>query len=310
MGKIIDLTGQRFGRLTVLQKAEKPIGSHSTSTFWKCKCDCGNEKIISSNVLRQGKAQSCGCYNKEIVSSKYIDILGKSFGKLTVLKKVPKPENLKTPGAYWLCKCECGKEKIILGKSLINGSTTSCGACRTNIVDDLTGQSFGKLTVLERDFSRPSNNNGAFWKCRCECGNIVSVLGKNLKHQSHISCGCQRSIGENNIEKLLKDNNIIFQREFSFDDLRGEKGGKLRFDFAIFDDTKNLLRLIEFQGEQHYNDSSIIGWSESPINHDKKKIQYCLKKNIPLVCIPYWKRDTLTLEDIIGNHYLLAEVDA
>ena len=173
----------------------------------------------------------------------------------------------------------------------------------------MTGQSFGKLIVLERDFSRPSNNNGAFWKCKCECGQITSVLGKNLKHNPNISCGCQRSIGENNIEQLLKDNNIIFKREFSFDDLRGDKGGKLRFDFAIFDNYNNLIRLIEFQGEQHYNDSLLIGWSESPINHDKKKIQYCLEKNIPLVCIPYWKRNTLTLKDIMGDHYLKMEVD-
>ena len=55
MGKIIDLTGQRFGRLTVLQKAEKPIGSHSTSTFWKCKCDCGNEKLLVAMYCDKGR---------------------------------------------------------------------------------------------------------------------------------------------------------------------------------------------------------------------------------------------------------------
>lgn len=119
MGKAIDLTGQRFGRLTVIAKAEKPKGSTSTSLFWLCKCDCGTEKIISGNVLRQGKAQSCGCYNKDTHAAKFIDLTGKTFGKLTVIKKVPRPENLKSAGAYWLCKCECGNEKIILGKSLI-----------------------------------------------------------------------------------------------------------------------------------------------------------------------------------------------
>ena len=139
MGKAIDLTGQRFGRLTVIAKAEKPEGAASTSLFWLCRCDCGTEKIISSNVLRQGKAQSCGCYNKDIHAANFIDLTGKIFDKLTVIKKVPRPDNLKSGGAYWLCKCECGKEKIILGKSLIQGSTKSCGACRVDIVDDLTG---------------------------------------------------------------------------------------------------------------------------------------------------------------------------
>lgn len=56
MGKVIDLTGQKFGRLTVISRAEKPEGSHSTSAFWLCRCECGNEKVISANVLRQGKS--------------------------------------------------------------------------------------------------------------------------------------------------------------------------------------------------------------------------------------------------------------
>lgn len=139
MSKINDLTNQRFGKLLVIERAPKPQNSKSTSVFWKCKCDCGNEKIISGNVLTQGKAKSCGCYNKEFHSNNYINIIGQTFGSLTVIQKVPKPDNLKSNGAYWLCKCSCGKEKIILGKSLLNGSTKTCGACRIDIVDDLTG---------------------------------------------------------------------------------------------------------------------------------------------------------------------------
>ena len=76
MGKILDLTNQRFGKLIVISRAEKPINSKSTSVFWLCKCDCGNEKIISSNVLRSGKAKSCGCYNKEFHTENYKDISG------------------------------------------------------------------------------------------------------------------------------------------------------------------------------------------------------------------------------------------
>lgn len=63
--KFIDLTGIRFGRLSVIEKAERPKHVKSTSQYWLCKCDCGNEKIINSHGLMTGNTTSCGCYNKE-----------------------------------------------------------------------------------------------------------------------------------------------------------------------------------------------------------------------------------------------------
>lgn len=305
MGKVIDLTGQKFGRWTVLERAPKPEDSHSTSAFWLCRCECGTEKVVSGNVLRQGKSQSCGCYNVDSHAEKYIDLTNKRFGKLLVLKKVPRPEHLTTPGAYWLCRCECGKEKIIYSSSLLKGHTTSCGACRTDIVDDLTGQVFDQLTVIERDFSRPSNGNGAFWKCRCTCGNEITVLGKNLKHQPRHACGCIISFGENRIKQILQDNNLDFQTQYTFKDLIGLKGGLLRFDFAIFENNQ-IARLVEYQGQQHYNDKDYdTSWFDAPFEHDKLKRQYCKKHNYILVYIPYWKRDSISLSDIMGDKYIV-----
>lgn len=306
MGKVIDLTGKKFGRLTVLSQAKRPVGAASTSAFWLCKCECGTEKVISGNVLRQGKAKSCGCYNKEYHYENTMDLTNQRFGHLIALKRVPRPEELRSGGAYWLCKCDCGKEKIILGKSLRTGKTKSCGKCRVDVVDDLTGQKFGKLTVLERDFSRPSNNDGAFWRCKCECGNETIVLGKNLKQHNCLSCGCLVSYGENIIKKILQDNNINFKTQYSFQDLYGLKGGLLRFDFAIFDEENNIQRLIEYQGQQHYENSS---WFDVPFEHDKMKRQYCKNNNYILVCIPYWKRDGISLKDIMGDKYIVDLTD-
>lgn len=64
MGKFIDLSRQRFGRLVVLERAEN-IG---TKTAWKCKCDCGNECIVFGTHLKSGHTQSCGCLQKERTS--------------------------------------------------------------------------------------------------------------------------------------------------------------------------------------------------------------------------------------------------
>lgn len=58
----IDLTGKRFGRLTVIEQVGK---ANNHGVLWRCKCDCGNEKNVRSNYLRSGGTTSCGCYRLE-----------------------------------------------------------------------------------------------------------------------------------------------------------------------------------------------------------------------------------------------------
>jgi hypothetical protein len=62
MPKLVDLTGERFGRLVVVSKAE----SKNRQTAWICECDCGNEKICFATNLKRGKTQSCGCLRNEM----------------------------------------------------------------------------------------------------------------------------------------------------------------------------------------------------------------------------------------------------
>lgn len=61
MPKIIDLTGQKFGRLTAISAT---LGSDGRKE-WLCRCDCGNEKTVPAIRLRTGKTQSCGCLRTE-----------------------------------------------------------------------------------------------------------------------------------------------------------------------------------------------------------------------------------------------------
>lgn len=63
-----DLTGWRFGRLVVDRRAtvdEVPDKKRQNNVFWKCICDCGNVKFVSSGHLRDGHTQSCGCLHDE-----------------------------------------------------------------------------------------------------------------------------------------------------------------------------------------------------------------------------------------------------
>lgn len=66
--KLIDLTGQRFGRLVVIEKAPRD-GTHSTK--WVCKCDCGNIAIVRGEYMKNGTTKSCGCYNEDVRSMKH-----------------------------------------------------------------------------------------------------------------------------------------------------------------------------------------------------------------------------------------------
>lgn len=66
MGKYIDLTGQKYNRLTVIKRVENDKHGH---TMWLCQCECGNEKIIKGTLLKTGKTKSCSCLNKEITGN-------------------------------------------------------------------------------------------------------------------------------------------------------------------------------------------------------------------------------------------------
>jgi len=66
MGKLVDLTGKVFGRLTVIKKAE----SSNSRVFWLCKCSCGNTKTIQGGNMSRGKISSCGCIKSEMLTRK------------------------------------------------------------------------------------------------------------------------------------------------------------------------------------------------------------------------------------------------
>lgn len=128
MPKKIDLTGKRFGRLTVIKEVE-PENKRNDVTYWLCKCDCGNQKVVRMDQLRNGRTKSCGCLQKERSSlSSLKDLTDKKFDYLTVIKRADKVEGKKnTRNALWECKCKCGNTVIVPGHHLVSGAVKSCG---------------------------------------------------------------------------------------------------------------------------------------------------------------------------------------
>lgn len=122
--KVEDLTGQRFGKLVAIKRAEDVVGkSGSRSTAWLCKCDCGNEKIVTARNLKRGKTKSCGC-------DTHPDLTGRRFGTLTVIKRAGIHENKHgRRSVMWQCRCDCGNEKILSTNRLNDKRLKTCGEC-------------------------------------------------------------------------------------------------------------------------------------------------------------------------------------
>lgn len=129
--QMIDLSGKKFGRLLVLEKSESKVTPNGTArTMWKCKCDCGNIVFRSQQNLRDAKHPSCGCWKSELTSERKLeDLTGQRFGRLKVVERA---ENTHV-STRWKCKCDCGKECIVLAQNLKKGHTTSCGCYRTEV---------------------------------------------------------------------------------------------------------------------------------------------------------------------------------
>lgn len=296
MGVYKDITGQKFNRLTALERDVEATKLHS-GTYWKCKCDCGNIVSVSLQRLQNGNTKSCGCYRKEVAGNNTKkNLIGQKFGRLTVIKDSNQRKNNRI---VWECQCECGNITYACTNDLTTGNTKSCGCYHKEQISnlarrDLTGQRFGKLIALYPTDKRTDNK--VIWHCKCDCGNECEIVSTHLISGHTSSCGCIRySIGEERIVKILEENAINYQREYKFTDL-----GNLRYDFYL----PNYNRLIEFDGEQHFRDT---GWGnfEGTQQRDQIKNDYAKLHNIQLVRIPYWERNKLTLDLLLGDKYLI-----
>ena len=156
MGQLKDLTGQKFGKLTVLRRAEDRKRGRP---MWLCQCECGNQTVVSSTrLLLPNGTRSCGCLRHQ-PSNNLVDLTGKVFGHLTVLRR----------------------DESVTGRS-------------APLKHDLTGQEFGYLLVLGRVYNPKIKSKEVRWKCLCRnCGRIVQVSSYWLRiSDPYGHCKCTR----------------------------------------------------------------------------------------------------------------------
>lgn len=124
MGTLQDLTDQEFGLWTVLRRApsrHSPCGA--VTSYWLCRCRCGVEKEVSRNNLRTAKPDT-GCYDCYRARAGLILKPETRIGSWTVIEA-----SASQNGRVWLCRCDCGVERRIPGKTLQYGTSTKCVAC-------------------------------------------------------------------------------------------------------------------------------------------------------------------------------------
>lgn len=265
-----DLTGQKFGKLNVLETLYN-YDNYKRATY-KCACECGN--IVYIKGAQINKRKSCGCSTRK-------NYVGTKFGNLLVEEMLYRYKNNVT---YCKCLCDCGNELITRMNGLVSGNTTSCGCMHS---PNLLNQKFGRLTVVKEI---ESCNSQRKWLCRCDCGNIIQVNSYVLTSEHTKSCGCLRSEAvsdyETYIANILKDNNVLYYKEYSFDDCKGVGNKKLRFDFYL----PEYNVLIEYDGEQHFKPVKYFGGQEkynTLKKNDNIKNEYCILHQIKLIRIPY-----------------------
>lgn len=117
--RVDDLTGSRFGRLVVLSLSGK---TGKRDALWQCACDCGSQTFVASSSLKASKTKSCGCLKTQNLPA---NLSGRRFGRLVAIRlsgPVGRPR--------WICRCDCGREKVTSAGLLCSGQTISCGCAK------------------------------------------------------------------------------------------------------------------------------------------------------------------------------------
>jgi len=188
MGKFIDLTGQVFGRLQVVKRIGTDKYGH---TVWLCACICGKEVVISGTNLKRGNTKSCGCLQKELAKERrFIDLTGKVFGRLKVIKYVYTRDRK----PYWLCLCSCGKEVVVSGNRLCMGATKSCGCLLREIVGNrYRGVPLSKDQKKKFIGSRVGKPLSIEHRIKIGIGNKDKIVSEETKRKMSEACKGERN---------------------------------------------------------------------------------------------------------------------
>ena len=181
------LIGQTFGELTIL-KVIKTEENSKIIRKCECRCSCGKITKPRLTAVINSRVRSCGHVRKR----DYAELIGQTFGELTILKVIKTEENSKIIRKCE-CRCSCGKITKPRLTAVINSRVRSCGHLKKKDYTQYIGQTFGELTILNVTHSSLKPNHGSTQKfeCLCSCGkkvdkNVYNVVNGNTKSCGHL----------------------------------------------------------------------------------------------------------------------------
>lgn len=207
------LVGRKFGAWTVIEYAR---GSQFGGAMWSCSCECGAVKDVLAASLRNGASRSCGCKSREAATAAMtVDLTGRRFGRLVAQKLAGY-----TPGsgARWSCLCDCGRNKVVLSRNLVNGRTISCGCAVKDGAKIRPPEVRAKSTAIANTRrARLMGAGGSFTedqikdlfakqRGRCACCRHPLKTGFHRDHRTPLSRGGSNDIS--NIELLCGPCNL------------------------------------------------------------------------------------------------------
>ena len=281
----------------------------------KLRCECGKtfERSYAScdSIIQKNKILSCNdCKNIKLRNDR-------QFTLSYVIQYIKNKSNCQiqydiiydNQDSKIYLKCECGELFETTFNKFKNRNKRQCNSCgiKMQIKSQTLSYKYVSNFFMERNFNLI---NKKYINCRqkldvqCPHGHIFSICYG--KFQNGRRCPiCNMSSGEQIIYNWLILHGYNYKYNYTFDDCIYIN--KLRFDFAILNDNKELIYLIEYDGQQHFEPVRFNGISqeiadlifEKNIIRDDIKNQYCKDNNIELIRIPYW--DLKNIEHILNN---------
>lgn len=218
MGTAINIAGQKFGELTAIEPTDQRKGG---KIVWLCKCSCGADVYVTAKDLRSGNTKSCGHLKKQIK-----DLTGQRFGKLTVISDTGRAYQGNT---IWHCRCDCGNEVDVIGRSLTSGNTRSCGCLnfvpRPAPPDAVNGT---RASMLNKTLpsSNTSGIKGVSWCKRSrDWEAYIKFQGRHF-HLGHYDDIAEAEKVRKHAESLLFDEFLDFYTELTLYDKEEKKAGR------------------------------------------------------------------------------------
>lgn len=183
MSKLVNLTGERFGKLTVIKRAENAKGGISR---WECQCDCGNKKIVRGNDLKRGSVKSCGCLRKTPPNTKHREAGTRLYRKwISILRRCenPKCPYYKNYGARGITVCDEWHDYLIFKKWV--EETQPSGDFTIDRIDNNKGYSPENCRWANSKTQANNRRNNVLIDYQGETHNLTEwseILGFNYKN--------------------------------------------------------------------------------------------------------------------------------